>query len=355
MQKFVTRRDWNSLEVKYARLCEDLSGGGIAKRIRAVKTTSYQAGLRREFAKIIKRALIRTRPAVYVEYDLDNGWSTYWSVIRSRRPRDGSLEFIRSTVESHRGLGFKPFASLYREGEPGYLNPPARAGRTLYLLARTLAAAGRAVESIPTHGIAVYFTHHESDTIYALSEERVARAPEYSVVSETTRKRVLKTDAQRRTARIIQELGAESWSSRRRLAIEILARLGASIGRYPTSRSGVDYIYLEQTDAGDDALSHVAALRPQHLTLKNTKVTDRGVLYLLSLRRLKSVSLDSTAVTDDALSHLATIPGLKWVSVYDTGVTEVGVSRFKSSRPVVHVHWDGKVLDSDRFSEFMRS
>lgn len=103
----------------------------------------------------------------------------------------------------------------------------------------------------------------------------------------------------------------------------------------------------EQSDNGpvivsDDVLAHVAAFSDlESLYLRDTDVSDAGLIHLQHLRRLQYLNLGFTRVTDDGMAILAGLPLLEGVGLANTEIGDAGVAKLAQSRSLRSVNLRG--------------
>lgn len=89
---------------------------------------------------------------------------------------------------------------------------------------------------------------------------------------------------------------------------------------------------LTGTQVNDAGLVQLVGLpKLQSLSLGGTRVTDAGMAQLSQLKNLQVLSLEGTKVSDAGLAHLERLSELQWLGLEDTRVTAVRVRQFKAS------------------------
>lgn len=71
--------------------------------------------------------------------------------------------------------------------------------------------------------------------------------------------------------------------------------------------------------------------------LRNTQVTDAGLLHLTGVTKLNVLDLDNTQVTDAGLSHLKGLTKLEWLYLHNTQVTDAGLLHLKGLTKLLSV------------------
>ncbi|MBX7209890.1 MAG: hypothetical protein K1X78_16355 [Verrucomicrobiaceae bacterium] len=96
---------------------------------------------------------------------------------------------------------------------------------------------------------------------------------------------------------------------------------------------------LARTKVTDKGLASVASMKNlKELHLENTGVTDAGLDQLKGLAELEYLNLYGTKVTDAGVQKLAGLGKLKALYLWQTGVTKAGVAQLKAKLPGVHVN-----------------
>jgi hypothetical protein len=162
-------RDWSTLESKYRATCERLSGPELAARIAALDFLSYQGSLAHPLKEAASLATKSQAAALYFEFDLDNAWSCAFFVCPEYRPEaDGDDDWAAEYDDEVEGPEFPEASDLYQEN--GLDGADRAIGATLYLVARTLAALGRALDRIDCGALTVCAGFHDQDPVVRLCE-----------------------------------------------------------------------------------------------------------------------------------------------------------------------------------------
>lgn len=111
----------------------------------------------------------------------------------------------------------------------------------------------------------------------------------------------------------------------------------------------LERINFAHTDFGDDDIDRLRSL--PHLTslsLRGTRVTDRGLIKLAELNQLTRIELNHTNVTEAGVRHLLEMPNLTLLDLRNTGVVQLDVFReyqgesdlnlFVSLYPATNIH-----------------
>lgn len=95
----------------------------------------------------------------------------------------------------------------------------------------------------------------------------------------------------------------------------------------------ISVLRIKQTAITDVGLVHVAKLtKLRRLQLDETAITDAGLAHLKTLAELESLQLFRTKISDAGLKHLVELPQLKQLLVGETAVTAQAVSELTHAR-----------------------
>ncbi|HMO25960.1 MAG TPA: hypothetical protein PKB10_06790, partial [Tepidisphaeraceae bacterium] len=332
MMKRVPARDWSGIEADGRVRAEQAGYVEEARQIADEDLGEYEAGFVEALQRGVRRALLHRAKSVYVEVDADNQFCTYIGVQRKRYPKRGSLdEWFQDSAEDFDGPRSDALGR-YWDGEAGNVDELAA-----YLEARAVAAFGRAVDRVTTHGIEICLTRHDDSdgiTVFAKGESR----PAYHLIPREERDRIREQEAEQRAAKLLAKLSVHIDTDEQANALQALARAGAGIGGYPGSL-GINYVYLEgQRDADDSVLPHLLQFPAlQTLTLQRTKVTNAGLAPLMLLDNLQILDLTKTRVDDGCIDAIIRMRGLKRVNLAETGVSWRGRMRLRDARPELEI------------------
>lgn len=335
MMKRVPARDWAGIEAHGRALAEQAGHGAAAGQIAAEDLTEYEQAFVEALQRGVQRALLHRAKSVYVEVDVDNQFCTYIGVQRKRYPKRGSLdEWFQDSAEDFDGPRSDALGRHW-DGEPGDVDELAA-----FLEARAVAAFGRAVDRVTTHGIEICFTRHDDSdgiTVFAQGESR----PAYHLIPREERDRIRVQEAEKRASKLLEKLSVYIRTDEQANALQALARAGAGVGGYPGSL-GINYVYLEgQRDADDSVLLHLLQFPTvQVLTLQRTKVTNAGLGPLILLDNLEVLDLTKTRVDDGCIDAIIRMRGLKRVNLAETAVTWRGRMRLRDARPELEIQPD---------------
>lgn len=147
MKKLIQTQNWEGLEAKYSTLCQALSGAAEFRRISAISLSEYQAFIQKALEKSISEAYKYEAKAIYFEYDLDNSWDSNFFICSAYNPESaGDEDWACDWVSEVPGPSHEQMSKIYRENH--FDKTDKAKGNTLYLVARTVSAFGRAMEGI---------------------------------------------------------------------------------------------------------------------------------------------------------------------------------------------------------------
>lgn len=176
LNTFSRRNDWVNLELHFYQLASQHAGPDLAGLIRSVALDDYTARLHDFLYQECLRLSHHAVRALYFEYDLENHWDSRLFICdRYTRSSAGDETWATHWIDSVSGPNLQEFALLYKQ----YGGIQAENGKeialTFYLLARTVAAFGKAVDTVPTHKMAVCIAHR--------GQKKITRVFEYPLQS----------------------------------------------------------------------------------------------------------------------------------------------------------------------------
>ena len=143
--KFVAKRNFDGLESIYSNQAREWSGRSLARKIGEVDLETYQARLALGLAEAERSAEEHRAPAVYFEYDVNNGWDGRFFVCGAYAPPSaGDESWAEEFIEEFEGPGVPEFGRLLQEF--GFERTDQAKGCTLYMIARTVASLGRCAD-----------------------------------------------------------------------------------------------------------------------------------------------------------------------------------------------------------------
>jgi hypothetical protein len=166
------RNDWQALEQHFYQLAEQYAGPELANPIQSIDLTEYTIRLSSFLVTECMRASHHAVKALYWEYDLDNQWNSHLFFCGTyTRLALNSDSWARQWIDCITGPDLTDFAALYRQQGGFHVENDAEVAVTFYLIARTVAAFGRAVQAAPTHKMSICTGHH--------GQARITRVYEY--------------------------------------------------------------------------------------------------------------------------------------------------------------------------------
>jgi hypothetical protein len=142
--------------------CENLAGEAVATSLAMLDAADYVVGLEAGALAAANRAKTLMAPAVYFEYDMDNGWSSNFFICSAYSSSDS--DWASDWQDHVQGPSMPSFA---REYASGFATDAISQGRTVMLIARTLAALLEATKSWPSDLVlgAAYHDQAEVSTL----------------------------------------------------------------------------------------------------------------------------------------------------------------------------------------------
>jgi hypothetical protein len=169
MRAYVAQRRWIELEDAYRRVCEHLAGPQQASRIASLDFQSYQAALQSALAEAPMHLADSNAQALYFEYDLDNRWdSAFFRCPQYNAEHVDDEDWSCDWDDHWPGPSFEEASSLYLENH--FDRTRVAKGSTLYLVARTVAAFGRALDQVPLDPLAVCIGFHDQTPVFRVRE-----------------------------------------------------------------------------------------------------------------------------------------------------------------------------------------
>ena len=138
--------------------CESLAGEAVASSLAAIDAAEYMAGLAAGAQAAASKAKTLAAPAVYFEYDLDNGWSSNFFICSAYSSSDS--DWASDWQDHVRGPSMPSFA---REYASGFAADAISHGRTVMLVALTLAALLEATKSWPSDLVLCAAYHDQAE------------------------------------------------------------------------------------------------------------------------------------------------------------------------------------------------
>ena len=191
MQHAILLSNWSQLEIECARLADEvytsehgqpaayLPGfemlaredaeaqwrSSEVRRLMKTPTEEYEAGLWKMLEEARSKASILKAKAMYIEFDLDNGWATTTFLYRLALPDLAHPnEWLCSWTDSVIGPHSPLLSRDYRQYGGYDLDCELRIATTLLLIARTVACLGRSLDRMALRHIPVFAGYHDQDT-----------------------------------------------------------------------------------------------------------------------------------------------------------------------------------------------
>lgn len=170
MEPYLLARDWDGLERSFEAVCREKAGEAQASRISRVDLTGYEAALRDGLRGAMIAARVVGAKAIYFEYDLDNRWDSTFFACQGYAPRSaGDDDWACEWAADITGPSLEEFGKIYLEND--FARNDTAIGSTVYLVARTVAAFGRAAEGLDIGNVALCIGFHDQDPITRLRDQ----------------------------------------------------------------------------------------------------------------------------------------------------------------------------------------
>jgi hypothetical protein len=171
LNKLSRMGNWDQLEDHFFQLSRRLAGNNISILIKSLNLTEYEASLRSLLQEGYKKASQTKTKAIYFEYDMDNLWKGNLFIHQtyndeSAQDDDWACEWI----EIIDGPINHNFANIYNRYGGFEVESIQKIGTTFYLISRTVAAFGRAVNTLPLTSFPVCVGHHDQHIVTRIKE-----------------------------------------------------------------------------------------------------------------------------------------------------------------------------------------
>lgn len=169
MKPFISNRDWDGLEREFSRRCRELAGVAQAERISAVSLSDYQSSLQRSMSRAVAKARAEGVRGLYFEYDLDNDWQSGFFFCPTYLPESaGDDDWACDYTDNLEGPDMPLLSEIYCENH--FDRTPIALGSTLFLVARTVAAFGRASSGFASPEFALCIAFHDQTPIMRIHD-----------------------------------------------------------------------------------------------------------------------------------------------------------------------------------------
>jgi hypothetical protein len=109
---------------------------------------------------------------------------------------------------------------------------------------------------------------------------------------------------------------------------------------------GLKVLNLRDTKITDEGLLYVARQQGlKQLHLANTKITDKGLRTLQDLKWLNELNVDKTLITSSGMEYLSKLPNLIYLSISWTKVDNAGLEQLSNSH-LLKLHLRGNKIDA---------
>jgi len=132
-------------------------------------------------------------------------------------------------------------------------------------------------------------------------------------------------------------------------AIAKIKQVGGTVSQVAANSTEREVAYhLSDQEIADSALEPLAAVPDiVAVNLRGTKVSDKGLLHLAKLSKLRRLHLEKTAITDAGLEAIKGLTELEYLNLYGTEVTDAGLAHLAGLAKLKKLYlWQSKVTDA---------
>lgn len=164
MRPFISSRDWQGLDAYFGELCLETAGSSAYEQISTIDLTTYENDLLKGLQESFTQSSDDIR-AIYYEYNMDNNWNGAFYLCRDYKPLsevDDDWACYVDGMKVIEGPDNLPFSHIY---EDFMFDHCWENVVTSFLIARTIAAFGRALSRQDTKHIRVCMAFHEQNPV----------------------------------------------------------------------------------------------------------------------------------------------------------------------------------------------
>jgi hypothetical protein len=100
------------------------------------------------------------------------------------------------------------------------------------------------------------------------------------------------------------------------------------------------------------SLKHEYRLKElRYLNLASTKVSDKGLKFIVGLKNLRDLNLASTKISDEGLKLIAQLSNLEDVDIGGTAVTRTGANWLHKALPKTAIMCDDSYIEPEKESQ----
>ena len=138
---------------------------------------------------------------------------------------------------------------------------------------------------------------------------------------------------------------ASSTSAEDPVTPDTIKKLGGLALPYRDGGWEVEFHLRGRFITNDDSLKSLAGLgEVRSLNLRDTQVTDAGMVHLAKLTQLRRLHLERTPVTDEGIAHLAGLAHLEYLNLYGTSVTDKALEHLTGMKKLEQLYlWQTQV------------
>lgn len=157
-----------SLNEKYCTLCQHLATEIDAEIIRMMDLEKYINRIQKAFKKTIQKAVNKKAKAIYFEYDMDNGWDSYFFICDEyNNLNKGDHDWVCSWVDKQKGPSLSKFTKIYETN--GFDKNDKAIGITLYLIARTVSSLIKGC-NVHSYNKPICIGFHDQDPVFRIKK-----------------------------------------------------------------------------------------------------------------------------------------------------------------------------------------
>ncbi|KAI9134035.1 hypothetical protein [Acaryochloris sp. CCMEE 5410] len=167
MQDRIFADDWSAFANHYASLCSTYNAGA-ASLIRNIDLSPYRDAISSSFALALSEAPKQPCAAIYLEYDLDNGWDSTFFICPQYHPLEAKDDdwacYFEHSIDA---ASQDDFASIYAQTDH-FCNTNEATAITLYLIARTTEVINTVIHDHELPSVHICIGFHDQDPIHRL-------------------------------------------------------------------------------------------------------------------------------------------------------------------------------------------
>jgi hypothetical protein len=168
MKTYIAAGDWEGLEKHARKRCEKLTGKTQAAQIAELDMSAYVEHLEDTTREVFESAEEHEAAAIVYEFEMENNWAGTFVICPEYTPEeDEDDDWANDCDEEIDGPECPELAEFYEEG---FDSTDAEIGVNAYLIARTVAAFGKCVETMPDSEFAVCIGYNDQELFTRIRE-----------------------------------------------------------------------------------------------------------------------------------------------------------------------------------------